>query len=238
MAFWGKDEKSETKKPRSSRVPSLLRHACDNGASASLALVELGRFVNARFVSVTETTVQMDILNELDVSLPRLTFVSVNFQDGGRGSVFLAQLSEFHKGVGGRLPRISLNLPPSVSVVEMRAIFRIPVAADCELKINLKWKKAKVELPAKAFDISRMGVGCEVAEDVETLPKGNPTVEITFAGKKALVKGSVRRFRNQRLGIFFTGSMKNGVLTATPELTQLVVDVEREWLRKRAETRK
>ncbi len=123
----------------------------------------------------------------------------------------------------------SLNL----ETTEGRMAFRVtvPRLTDLTAKLSFSGKTWTVA----PVDLSLMGILVEFSNaDVADIPiDAEVGIEIRLDDKIAVLKGIVRRRKDNQYGILIADSMKKGELNPPEPLVLIYKELERQWLRRR-----
>lgn len=155
--------------------------------------------------------------------------------------------------------RLHLRLPESVEVVHTRRAFRIPVVDVSALRLSWATPSARLRSDprlrginvhdAKIIDISAVGMGVATSSlaHVGDLPLTGPGgichvgdemfVHLQYGSESVELAAHCVRVTANVLGFSFPQSMRGDEIVAPFRLTKILRELERLWLRRRAEAR-
>lgn len=116
-----------------------------------------------------------------------------------------------------------------------RHSFRVMLWDDVELHTSLVLGGSN--LMVKALDLSLTGiqVECPLGSDPNLREGDELKVELGFEGSLITLGAAVRRKNRSRYGLFFQDSVRGEQIIPPPELTDIIMELQRQWLQLRSE---
>ena len=200
-----------------------------------------------RFTAVLSDTLMLELIdlgNEKGFTSPyreifrQMSACAVSFFVGARGGVFLASVIDYIHEPGAPYPILVLEKPKDLTVTETRKNFRVPIVAESGLAVKIITEAGNI-CDAKAIDISFGGILLAISEKQNHGLKTGIEVQLRLEleGQEVYVRAEVRRAQKEAekntYGLFFPGSIVDGRVEPSDELSILVGKLERIWVRTR-----
>ena len=111
-----------------------------------------------------------------------------------------------------------------------RQAFRVPLWEACGLKVEICTGDAK--FLTRPTDVSLTGIFVEFRPEDPVSLRVNDLVDVvmTFEGHTDTFRGIVKRVERHGAGLFFARSMHAEQMSPPPEITGLVMELQRQWI--------
>lgn len=115
-----------------------------------------------------------------------------------------------------------------------RNAFRVPIWESSELAVTIRKESTELTVAPINLSLTGMAVGVPTDANIELSLDDEVEVTLVFEGDTSTYQALVRRMDDKSCGLFFPESMKGEELDPPNSLVRVVMELQRQWLAKRA----
>lgn len=215
-------------------VRTTLTQACSQHATATVIQPDAGQVRQARFASITEADVNLDLLDAASCVFQPLSYCLVTFYRGGRAFVMITPVRQFDMGADSGRPMLTLAIPSEVYGTDMRRSVRIPVMPSTGCTAQITDAGSRVT-PARPMDASFGGLQLEVEADKDPGLQVSDAVQVVLNLKstQCTLNAQVRRKEGLSYGLMFPDHYRGEDFEVPEAYRRMMLDLERVWLQER-----
>ncbi|MCB9554705.1 MAG: hypothetical protein H6707_01295 [Deltaproteobacteria bacterium] len=212
-------------------MSTQLRRCCKRNTPATVIVADSGIISQARFVSLGERSVTLDLFDYQGGFVDVLATICVAYYVRGRGCTFVATVEEFIPAGNDPIPRVRVRRPNCIATTERRRTLRVPIFPGAGLKVKMTSGAKSVEV--KPHDASLAGLKVEVSSEIK-FPQlkvdEQVQVEVVYRDLRVQTTATIRNVSQGRYyGLYFPDFVRGEEIVAPDAYRQILLGLEKAW---------